>query len=300
MIVGIDEVGRGCLAGPLCVAAVALGDHTIEGLTDSKKLTKKQREILSHQIKQQAKSIGIGWVSAKQIDQIGMSKALKLAATIALSHINVDYDQVIVDGTIKLVKDPRAVTMAKADLLIPTVSAASIIAKVARDKYMHRIHPLFKNYGFASHVGYGTAKHYAALREHGPSPIHRMSFAPLFDVKVVKKSLLTSGQRAEAKAVWHLRHQGFDIVERNWKTKWCEIDIIAVRRGVVHFVEVKYRKTTIQGDGLDYITSSKQKQMKFAAELWLTKSKWDGQSRLAACQISGPNFDVTAWLPNIA
>lgn len=300
MIVGIDEVGRGCLAGPLCVAAVALGEHTIEGLTDSKMLTRKRRETLSAQIKQQANAIGIGWISAKLIDEIGMSAALKRAATIAVGHIHTPYEQIIIDGTIKLVDDPRVVTLKKADLLIPTVSAASIIAKVARDAYMHRIHDLFGDYGFIDHVGYGTAKHLAALRAHGPSPVHRLSFAPLTPKILSKQTITTNGQRAETAAATYLQGLGYEIVERNWKTKWCEIDIIATKDHIVHFIEVKYRTTARQGAGLDYITRSKQRQMHFAAELWSAKAKWRGESRLSAAQISGPYFTVTEWLPNIA
>ncbi|HEX4662226.1 MAG TPA: ribonuclease HII [Candidatus Saccharimonadales bacterium] len=301
MLVGIDEVGRGCLAGPLCVAAVALGSHTIEGLTDSKMLTKKRREILSYQIKQQANGIGIGWISAKLIDEIGMSAALKRAATTAVRHIQAPFEQIIIDGTIRLVDDPRVITMKKADLLIPTVSAASIIAKVARDAYMTRVHSLFPDYGFADHVGYGTAKHFAALRTHGPSPLHRMSFAPLTTPgNLTKRAVIANGQRAENEAAEHLQRLGYKVVARNWKTKICEIDIIATKHNIVHFIEVKYRTTARQGRGFDYITQAKQRQMRFAAELWSAKSDWKGESRLAACQVSGPEFTVTEWLPNIA
>jgi len=134
MIVGIDEVGRGAWAGPLVVGAVLLGGATIDGLTDSKKLTKKQREQLDLEIRQKALGIGLGWVSAKHIDRIGLTEALKLASRRAIAHIRHDYKEVIIDGTFAFLDDPRVTVMAKADLLVPSVSAASIVAKVARDK----------------------------------------------------------------------------------------------------------------------------------------------------------------------
>lgn len=179
MIVGIDEVGRGAWAGPMAVGAVLLGDAVIPGLTDSKKLTKKKRELLDIEIRQKAIAIGIGWVSAKQIDTIGLSAALKLASRRALALIHHDYKEIIIDGTIALIDDPRVTLLPKADLLIPSVSAASIIAKVARDNYMKHLDDVFPGYMFAGHVGYGTAVHRAAIETLGVTPLHRLSFAPL-------------------------------------------------------------------------------------------------------------------------
>jgi ribonuclease HII len=179
MIVGIDEVGRGAWAGPLVVGAVLLGTHTIEGLTDSKLLSKKQRERLDIEIRQTAQCIGLGWVSAKHLDTIGLSAALKLASRRALAQINHTYTEIIIDGTIALIDDPRVTLMKKADLLIPSVSAASIVAKVARDKYMTGLDQVFTGYGFGRHVGYGTLMHRTAIASLGVTPIHRLSFAPL-------------------------------------------------------------------------------------------------------------------------
>ncbi|HSW92135.1 MAG TPA: ribonuclease HII [Candidatus Saccharimonadales bacterium] len=179
MIVGIDEVGRGAWAGPMVVGAVLLGDATIDGLTDSKKLTKKQRERLDIEIRQKAVAIGIGWVSAKQIDTIGLSNALKLASRRALAQIHNNYDEIIIDGTIALIDDPRVTLMKKADLLVPSVSAASIVAKVARDNYMRHLDQVFPGYAFTGHVGYGTLLHRQAIATLGVTPLHRLSYAPL-------------------------------------------------------------------------------------------------------------------------
>lgn len=297
MIVGIDEVGRGAWAGPLCVGAVALGEADIHGLTDSKKLTAKKRELLDREIKEKAAGIGLGWVSAKTIDTIGLSAALKLASERAVAQITVPYDQIIIDGTIRLIEDPRTVTMKRADFLVPSVSAASIVAKVARDAYMKTIDVKFPGYSFAAHVGYGTAAHTAALAQLGPSPIHRMSFSPLKDIETVvpKVHIETAGEHAEAEVAAYLRWQNFTIIDRNWKTKWCEIDIIAEKKGVVHFVEVKYRKDDRGGSGLAAITPRKLRQMKFAAELWLS-GKDISQAVLSAVEVSGDEFVISEFI----
>lgn len=302
MIVGIDEVGRGSWAGPLVVGAVVMGGETIDGLTDSKKLTAKKRETLSLQIKQTAAGIGIGWVSAKTVDQIGISRSLTLATQRALAGVNCDYDQIIIDGTVNFIDDPRVITMKQADLLVPSVSAASIIAKVARDQYMTVISQVFPGFSFEKHVGYGTAAHQAALASLGVSSIHRMSFAPMKgSAPIVARPAPapTAGQLAEEAAAQHLIHSGFHIIERNWKTKWCEIDIIAQRNGHVHFVEVKYRKNHNQGTGLSYITPKKQRQMKFAAELWLQSKPECSSTVLSAMSLSGTPIIVEEFIERI-
>jgi len=302
MVVGIDEVGRGAWAGPLVVGAVALGGEVIEGLTDSKKLTPKKRELLNVEIKQKALSVGIGWVSAPLVDKLGISRALKLASERALAGITCDFDQIIIDGTIKIIDDPRVTTMKKADLLVPSVSAASIVAKVARDHYMNVIAETFPGYGFESHVGYGTAAHQSAITDLGVCPLHRMSFAPMKtmdSVKPVADRAPTMGELAEQAAADYLVSNGFQIVDRNWKTKWCEIDIIVRRGSQVHFVEVKYRKSGKQGDGLSYITPKKQRQMKFAAELWLSNQNAYETALLSAISLSGQPIVVERFVDQI-
>jgi len=184
MILGIDEVGRGPWAGPLVVGAVVLGGATIEGLTDSKKLTKKRREELDTIIRQTAQGFGLGWVHADEIDEIGLSAALRQATIRAVRGVVAPYHEIVIDGTINFLSDTTkgqyVTTMKKADLLVPSVSAASIIAKVARDDYMTQQDEIHSGYKFASHVGYGTAAHRAAIEKYGVTPLHRLSFAPLF------------------------------------------------------------------------------------------------------------------------
>lgn len=176
--VGVDEVGRGAWAGPLVAAAVVL-DRVPEGLKDSKLLTKKARERLAREIRACAKSIGIGWVGAAELDRVGVSGSLSIAMRRAVDSLSCGYGEIIIDGTINFLPEYPVQTLAKADNLIAEVSAASIIAKVARDNFMHHIDELFPNYGFAAHVGYGTKRHLQAITDFGVTILHRRSYKPV-------------------------------------------------------------------------------------------------------------------------
>jgi ribonuclease HII len=176
---GVDEVGRGCWAGPLVAAAVAL-KRPIEGLKDSKKLSQLQREKLAAIIETEALAIGIGWVWPEAIDNGGITQAVKSAMEEAVSAIAIEWDELVVDGNINYFNDnPRARALVRADDLVPAVSAASIIAKVARDNYMADADVHFPGYGFKQNVGYGTASHIAALKTFGVCGIHRLSYKPI-------------------------------------------------------------------------------------------------------------------------
>lgn len=293
MILGIDEVGRGPWAGPLVVGAVVLGDAKIIGLTDSKKLTKRQRERLVPEINSRANAIGLGWVSAEELDAIGMSEALRLATRRAVKQITVPYHEIIIDGTINMLAgtplEKYVTTLPKADLLVPSVSAASIVAKVARDAFMSEQDSMYPGYGFSRHAGYGVAAHRLAIERLGVTPLHRLSFAPLQKyrtklsdtksaVALAKngKSLNTETTRAvgdasESVAADELRRRGHTILERNWRTRWCEIDIVSMLDDRLYFTEVKHRRNNVGGDGFAAITPTKLKQMKFAAELYAMK-----------------------------
>lgn len=309
MILGIDEVGRGPWAGPLVVGAVVLGCE-IDGLTDSKKLSKKRREELAAEIYERAEGVGLGWVYADEIDELGLSVALVEATKRAVSEIKVPYHEIIIDGTINFLaatgKGQYVTTLKKADLLIPSVSAASIVAKVARDRYMEEQAELYPDYQFASHVGYGTPAHRAAIDTHGVTPLHRLSFAPLAKYRSVSiaepisaKTVTTkqTGDRAEEVAAEYLRDQGHEILERNWKTKYCEIDIVSRLDNTIYFTEVKYRKKADQGGGLAAITPAKLRKMKFAAEYYGLKNRFsDANLRLAAANVDGEYFIFDKWI----
>jgi ribonuclease HII len=306
MILGIDEVGRGPWAGPLVIGAVVLGGAKIEGLTDSKKLTKKRRDVLDVEIREKAAGFGLGWVTASEIDQIGLAQSLKLATRRAVEQINVPYHEIIIDGTVNFLADTSkgqyVTTMKKADLLVPNVSAASIIAKVARDNYMILQDEKYPGYSFKSHVGYGTAVHVAAIDKLGVTPLHRLSFAPLhkyarssvsakeLDEKSDMAKNITTKQisdSAEDVASTYLQKLGHEILNRNWKTKYCEIDIVSKLKNTIFFTEVKYRKSFGQGGGMAVITAKKLNQMKFAAKYYALSNKLnDVDLRLAVMSLS--------------
>jgi ribonuclease HII len=301
-ILGIDEVGRGPWAGPLVVGACVLGDAQIDGLTDSKKLTPKKREALAPVIREKA-AVGLGWVSAEELDRIGLSAALCKACREAVKQIHVPFHEIIIDGTVNFLRDmPLAghvQVLKKADLLVPEVSAASIVAKVARDEYMYKLAEKYPGYGFEKHVGYGTAAHKAALEKLGVCPEHRKSFRPIAEIldakPVVKKNTKSTkarGDRGETAVCKYLEESGHEIVARNWKNKYCEIDIVSRFNGILCFTEVKYRRS---GYGLDAIDKKKLEQMRFAAELYLSKNG-GGSAILAAAEVAGDNYEVTDFL----
>lgn len=301
IILGIDEVGRGPWAGPLVVGAVVLGDALILGLTDSKKLTKKKRESLDILIRRDAAGFGLGWVPAGELDEIGLSDALRIATIRAVEQIKVPYNEIIIDGTINFLKETAkgkyVTTLAKADLLIQSVSAASIIAKVARDNYMVLQDKIYPGYGFGSHVGYGTAAHRVSIDALGVTPLHRLSFAPLKKYKDNSKSTKAIGDIAEHSAAEYLTARGHTVLERNWKTKFCEIDIVSMRDTTIYFSEVKYRKSNAQGGGSAAITTKKLQQMKFSAEYYVaTKKIKDVSMKLVGIAMTGQPAKVSNYL----
>jgi ribonuclease HII len=311
MILGIDEVGRGSWAGPLVVGAVVLGGANIEGLTDSKKLTQKRRKELDCKIRQHAYGVGLGWVDALTIDKIGLSESLRLATRLAVEQIHAPYHEIIIDGTINFLsnttKSEYVKTIKKADLLIPSVSAASIVAKVARDEYMIRQHDDYPEYGFNNHVGYGTAIHTAAIKKFGVTPLHRLSFGPLKSYSGAKSqdakahrgraTTKTLGDAGENEAVRYLCSLGHIIIERNWKTRYCEIDIISSKGGRVYFTEVKYRKNTDYGGGVAAVTKKKLKQMTFAARFYESHRQLHNDNLcLAVISLSGIQPAVDQFL----
>lgn len=305
MILGIDEVGRGPLAGPLVVGAVILPvsrPDWVADLRDSKKLSVKKREELSELILAEC-SCGLGWVAASKIDEIGISKALSLACSRAVKSVqklHTKFTEIVIDGKVNFLKGTAlsdfVSTMPKADDLVKEVSAASIIAKVARDHYMYELDSKYPGYGFSSHVGYGTAKHMAAISELGISPEHRKSFEPIKSMvgferpsDGVVKNTTKIGSKGEDAVCEYLRKKGHKIVVRNFKTKFCEIDIVSVCGSSLYFTEVKTRKNADFGGGLTAINKKKLDKMKFASEVFL-KARPEYQKYnplLAAASVDG-------------
>ena len=340
MILGIDEVGRGPYAGPLVIGACILGDwqnsenaEWIEKLTDSKKLSAKRREELYVLIKEKALATATGWVSSTEIDEVGLSEALRLATRRAVEQIQktkIPFSEIIIDGTMNFLVGTKlekyVSTLKKGDFLVKEISAASILAKVERDKYMAELDAVYPEYGFGKHVGYGTAAHQKAMEEFGLTPEHRRSFSPVREIaegkttvkpktatrletaaepKITTEQKITNkqktatkqlGDRGEQVVVDYLEASGHEIVARNYKTKLFEVDIISQKAQVLYFTEVKYRSGRDFGEALDFIDKKKQQKMHLAVAGFLTAHPEyaDFMSILAVAAV-GEDFKLEEW-----
>jgi ribonuclease HII len=180
LVAGVDEAGRGPLAGPVFAAAVILDDMSpISGLADSKKLSPKKRDLLYDIIKARALCFSVAMASVDEIDQLNILQASLLAMQRAVKGLRLKPMKVLVDGNRLPVLDIRAEAIVKGDSKVASISAASILAKVERDRWCVEIDSQYPLYGFAIHKGYGTSVHLNALKEHGPCALHRSSFAPV-------------------------------------------------------------------------------------------------------------------------
>lgn len=295
-------------------------------LTDSKKLTAQKRAQLNQIILEHAVATGLGWVEASEIDRYGLSNSLKLATRRAVKEVlatRVPFDEIIIDGTVNFLKDTplsdRVTVLKKADFLVKEVSAASIIAKVARDTYMVQISHQYPEYGFEKHVGYGTATHRQALQLYGVCAEHRRSFRPIRELIDAKQdpsctlppscilspdspqatpSAVSRGHLGETMIANYLQQQGHRIIARNHRTKSYEIDIISLLHDKIYFTEVKYRQNSDHGTALEQINSLKHKQIKYAAESFLSQNPQfqKYQPTLAAGIVTGEEYDQIDWL----
>ena len=177
VICGVDEAGRGPLAGPVCAAACILPRGLeIEGLNDSKKLTEKRRDALYDVIKEKAVAYGIAFAMVEEIEELNILGATYLAMNRAIEQLTVTPDLALIDGNRNTGIAVNSQPVVKGDSKCADIAAASILAKVTRDRYMLELDKEYPMYGFAKHKGYGTKDHYAAIREHGVCPAHRPSF----------------------------------------------------------------------------------------------------------------------------
>lgn len=184
LIAGMDEVGRGPLAGPVCVSVVIMPlDDLIDGIDDSKKLSEKKRLLLAEKIKEKALAYSIAMIDEQTIDKINILEATKLCMVNALNGLSKKPDIVLVDAISKLATDIPVRGIVKGDSLSYSIGAASILAKVTRDEYMKKLAEEYPEYGFEKHKGYGTSEHIEVLKKIGPCIYHRLSFLKFLDEK---------------------------------------------------------------------------------------------------------------------
>lgn len=271
LIAGVDEVGRGCLAGPVVCAAVVfpreLRNSTcdeIKAIQDSKKLSAKQRLALKIFIEKNALATAIAKVEPLEIDRINILQATFKAAREAVRLVQqkcpAQLNFVLMDGNHAIPGlDVKQEAVIKGDQFSKSIAAASILAKVTRDQWMTEAAKDFPLYGFEKHKGYGTEVHCDAIQKHGPCELHRMSFLKKLTTK-------DKGQEGEDLVVSFLLKNQFKIVDRNWKCKAGEIDIVAEKAGEIHLIEVRSRSEF--ADVAQLFPSAKQMKLRQLSEFY--------------------------------
>lgn len=275
-VAGVDEAGRGPLAGPVVAAAVILPRWLlIPGLNDSKKLSPQKREELYPEICEKAVAYAWGVADAAIIDKTNILQATFMAMREAISGLSPAPDRVLVDGNLPirgLVLPQRP--LVSGDSLSLSIAAASVLAKVVRDDMMRELDNLYPGYGFAVHKGYGTQEHRDALLRLGPCPIHRRSFLTgiLGQGSGSAPSSHDTGVRGEVLTAQFLKNKGYHILEKNFRTPLGEIDLIAEKDGILAFVEVKLRRGLGMGSPAQAVDARKQKRILHAAQLYVQRT----------------------------
>lgn len=288
LVAGADEAGRGPLAGPVFAAACILDpERPIPGLNDSKKISAQRREALFDQIQEKALAYAVTSRPSTCIDRINILEATKEATREALEALSPPPSICLLDALrIKDLRFPQR-ALIKGDAHVNAIAAASILAKVSRDRYMVELDQAYPGYGFASHKGYGTAAHYEALRRLGPCPEHRLSFLGklklgqsekeentstmsqnnLISARIGSSGCLDRGHRAEGRVAEHLASQGYCILERNFRLPpFGEIDLIAEKNKVLFIIEVKARHESLsKGRCLEAIDHRKVSKLRLVA-----------------------------------
>jgi len=297
MICGVDEAGRGPLAGPVFAAAVILPPETgFNGLGDSKKLSEKTRGRLFDEITASALSFAVALADHREIDEMNILRATFLAMNRAVDKLAIEPDIVLVDGD----RDPkiryRSRCIVGGDGKSASIAAASILAKVSRDRHMAGMAELYPQYSFEKHKGYGTKLHYEKLREHGPSEIHRVTFlkklpAAAGNTGAAKGNL---GAWGEALACEYLEAKNYTIAAKGFRSPFGEIDLIVSDKSFIVFVEVKLRKKTDFAFPREFISRAKQKKIIATANLWLASHRTRLQPRFDVIEIYAPDGEKTA------
>lgn len=248
-VVGLDEVGRGCLAGPAAAGAVIFPRNPNPDLSDvvrdSKQLSAGQREAARDVIIESAVAYSVGWTTAAEIDRIGIVPSVRLAMRRALSRLRPAADSLLIDALTLRESNLPQKSIIRGDSKSLSIAAASILAKVERDRLMTDLSEEYPDYGFESHKGYGTKRHMASIRRLGACPEHRMSFSPLNRAPRRRFQANTTevGSWAETFAASAIEDLGMTVVGRNFRTRSGEVDLIATAGDTLVFVEVRARRS---------------------------------------------------------
>ena len=274
-VAGLDEVGRGCLAGPAAAGAVILPRNPSQELfaltRDSKQLSAAQREEAYEAITESALSYAVGWSTPAEIDRTGIATGVRRAMRRALEKLNPPATYLLIDAIPLPSSGLPQKSIIRGDSKSLSIAAASIVAKVERDRYMVSLAEWYRSYGFEAHKGYGTRRHLEAIAELGPCHAHRMSFAPVRREahRVQSQSPGASGRWAESFAAAALEERGMRIAGRNFRTRFGEVDLIASDGDTLCFVEVRARKPSPFGTPSETVTASKARRIIAASQEYL-------------------------------
>jgi len=292
-VAGIDEAGRGPLAGPVVAAAVVLNNDIPQGLGDSKKLSEKRREDLYTKLTECDCDYGIGIVEQSDIDKMNILQATVQAMRKAIGAMETPPEYLLVDGKYLPEFIYPADAIVKGDSKCQSIAAASILAKVTRDRLMMQLDPVFPWYGLAKNKGYGTREHLDAIAKHGPTPLHRLTFGGVREhlpkLRMGKKAL---GKWGEDYACFYLWKKGATIIKRNYHAgRDAELDIVALKDGTLRFIEVKTGSVSDYSPPEDWIDDYKQERIFEASEYFLYHHE---QYQGIPCQFDVAAIEVTS------
>ncbi len=277
LIAGIDEAGRGPLCGPVVSAAVIMPQQSrIPKINDSKKLSSESRDKLYESITESAVAWAVGIVDNKTIDEINILNAAKLSMKIAVESLKIKPQLLLIDA-LKIESNISQISYIKGDENIYSISAASIIAKVTRDRMMKRYALKYPEYCLDANKGYGTYEHIEAIKKYGPSPLHRKSF--LSSIYTSHAQNYNIGMQAEEFAVKYIIGLGKQVIERNYKRAGGEIDIIYKDGDILVFCEVKARSRADYGRAEEFVNYDKKEKLILTAKKYMFEKCWFGSSR---------------------
>ena len=278
-VAGLDEVGRGTLAGPVAAGAVILPKKPRRKLfnlvRDSKQMSAPQRDEAYALITKAARSCAVGWADASEIDRYGIVPSVRLAMRRAIGRLADPPEHLLIDALALPSTNLPQSSIVRGDSKSLSIAAASVIAKVERDRLMIDLAESYPGYGFESHKGYATEQHREAIRELGPSPMHRMTFRPVAYAKDRLKRVhpSTSGEWAESFVVRDLIDRGLEIMSRNYRTRFGEVDLVARDETTLAFIEVRARRSRAFGSPAETISRAKAWRITAACHEYLQRHK---------------------------